>query len=359
MRGQCVKCLEQFLALNRHSININYYYHQCWKFCKSWPSRTHNLLRKKAIVRGYVTRTFFFPYVILPTASGIYIHILISESRKYGRPQKFVAVQKCIDICSALPYRKPPSATTWLSPVRVDLSFTNTSSLSLLSPGPSLSNYFFPFAVLIPFGQVARQSLSLCVVTFLQCGQHQGRGWYLPKRSQGASDPVTLRGGVRRCHMGPRGRKMTIVVKIGTYLWRGSLNSSLCQYHPPRGTSLRAYVSWEDILTCPCSVLPLHHLPDPLEPLHDSGTVTVPVFLKVCSEEHQNPHESRFPGVAPQTFWGWSLRSIPYLWATSGDTDVIFGPCFEKHCTQSCAAREESCGCIFALSAPLLVYFFN
>lgn len=236
-----------------------------------------------------------------------------------GDPKKFVEVQKYIDICSALPYRKPTSAKTWLSPAqgRVDLSFTNTSSLFLLSSGPSLSNYFFPFAVLIPFGQVARQSHSLCVVTFLQWVQHQGRGWYLPKRSQGASDPVTLRVGVRRCHMGSRGRKMTIVVKISTYLWRGSLNSSLCQYHPPRGTSLRTDVFWEDILTCPFSVLPLHHLPDPLEPLHDSVTVTVPVFLKVCSEDHQNPRKSRFQGVAPQTFWGWSLGSIRYLWATS------------------------------------------
>lgn len=164
---------------------------------------------------------------------------------------------------------------------------------------------------------MARQSLSLCVVTFLQWGQHQGRGWYLPIRSQGASDSVTLRVGVRRCHMGSRGRKMTIMVKIGTDLWRGSLHSSLCQYHPPRGTALRIDVSWEDTLTCPCSVLPLHHLPDPLEPLHDSVTVIVPVFLKVCSEEHQNPRESGYPGVAPQTFWGWSLGSIPYLWATS------------------------------------------
>lgn len=58
-----------------------------------------------------------------------------------GDPKKFVEVQKYIDICSALPYRKPPFAKTWLRSAqgRVDFHLqtpvhSSSSLLGLLSP---------------------------------------------------------------------------------------------------------------------------------------------------------------------------------------------------------------------------------
>lgn len=135
-----MKCSERRLTFSGHSVNINY----CFNFgnlARFGPLEPIVCCRRGTCVhyfeQGYVTRTFFFLSVILPTACEININIPISQSRKFGGSRKVklsVQAQKYIytkaDVCSALQTGNPSLPERWLSPALGQSRFVTSSSPS-------------------------------------------------------------------------------------------------------------------------------------------------------------------------------------------------------------------------------------